>query len=145
MKSSKQEIYINHNANELYNIVLDIESYPHFIPWCTDMKIHSKTNREIFADMIVWYKFFIPQRFGSHVLYDKEKLNINTTYIKGPLKDLRTTWLFTSIEKNQTIINFTVEFEFKRFLHQKFADAFFPLIEKKMIESFKKRADSLLN
>ena len=52
---------------------------------------------------------------------------------------------YAKIEKNQTIINFTVEFEFKRFLHQKFAEAFFPLIEKKMIESFKKRADSLLN
>ena len=72
----------------------------------------------------------------------KEKIMADQ-YIAGTI--FWVSLLFTSIEKHQTIINFTVEFEFKRFLHQKFAEAFFPLIEKKMIESFKKRADSLLN
>ena len=45
----------------------------------------------------------------------------------------------------QTLINFSVEFEFKRFFHQKIAETFFPLIENKMIESFKIRADEILN
>ena len=145
MKSSIREEVVDHNANELFNIVLDIESYPYFIPWCSAMKIHSKTEKEIFADMVVWYKYFMPQTFGSHVTYDKKKLNIQTKYIEGPLKDLKTKWNFNPIKKNKTLINFTVEFEFKRFFHQKIAEAFFPLIENKMIESFKVRADEILD
>ena len=74
------------------------------------MNVHSKTEKEIFADMIVWYKFFLPQTFGSHVVYDRKKLNINTTYIKGPLKDLKTEWLFNPLKKKQTLINFKVDF-----------------------------------
>ncbi len=145
MKSSFREEVVEHNANELFNIVLDIESYPYFIPWCSAMKIHSKTEKEIFADMVVWYKYFMPQTFGSHVTYDKKKLNIKTKYIEGPLKDLKTHWNFNPIKKNKTLINFTVEFEFKRFFHQKIAEAFYPLIENKMIESFKLRADEILD
>ncbi len=145
MKSSNREEIINHNAKELFDIVLDIESYPYFIPWCSAMKVHSKSDNEIYADMIVWYKYFIPQKFGSHVIFDKEKLNIKTRYIEGPLKDLKTNWLFKSVKKNQTLINFNVEFEFKRFFHQKIAEAFFPLIENQMIESFKIRADEILD
>ena len=145
MKSSFREEVVEHNANELFNIVLDIESYPYFIPWCSAMKIHSKTEKEIFADMVVWYKYFMPQTFGSHVTYDKKKLNIKTKYIEGPLKDLKTHWNFNPIKKNKTLINFTVEFEFKRFFHQKIAETFFPLIENKMIESFKIRADEILD
>ena len=145
MKSSNREEIINHNAEELFDIVLDIESYPYFIPWCSSMKVHSKNEKEIFADMVVLYKFLIPQTLGSHVLYDKKKLNIATTYIKGPLKNLKTYWIFKPIKKNKTLINFSVEFEFKSFLHQKIASVFYPLIEKKMIKSFKDRADSLLN
>ena len=145
MKSSIREEVIEHNAKELFDIVLDIESYPYFIPWCSAMKIHSKNDKEIYADMIVWYKYFMPQKFGSHVEFDKKKLNIRTTYIEGPLKDLKTSWFFKSIKKKQTLIKFNVEFEFKRFFHQKIAEAFYPLIENKMIESFKVRADEILD
>ena len=70
---------------------------------------------------------------------------IKKNYIEGPLKDLKTTWLFKSIKKNKTLIYFNVEFEFKRFFHQKIAEAFYPLIENKMIESFKERADEILD
>ena len=145
MKSSNREEIVEHNAQELFEIVLDIESYPYFIPWCSAMKVHSKNDNEIFADMIVWYKYFMPQKFGSHVVFNKKKLNIKTTYIEGPLKDLKTNWIFKSIKKNQTLISFSIEFEFKRFFHQKIAETFFPLIENKMIESFKERADEILD
>ena len=145
MKSSKREEIVDHNAKKLFEIVLDIESYPYFIPWCSAMKVHSKSKNEIYADMIVWYKYFMPQKFGSHVQFDKNKLNINTTYIEGPLKDLKTYWVFESLNHKKTLINFTVEFEFKRFFHQKIAETFFPLIEKRMIESFKIRADEILD
>ncbi len=145
MKSSVREEIIDHDAKGLFDIVLDIESYPYFIPWCSAMKVRSKNEKEIYADMIVWYKYFMPQTFGSHVKFDKKNLNINTTYIEGPLKDLKTNWIFKSLKKNQTLISFTVEFEFKRFLHQRIAEAFFPLIENKMIESFKDRANEILD
>ncbi len=145
MKSSNREEIIDHNAKKLFDIVLDIESYPYFIPWCSAMKVHSKSENEIYADMIVWYKYFMPQKFGSYVQYDKKNLNIKTTYIEGPLKDLKTDWIFKSLGKKQTLINFNVEFEFKRFFHQKIAETFFPLIENRMIESFKFRADEILD
>ena len=145
MKSSNREEIVDHDAKGLFDIVLDIESYPYFIPWCSAMKVHSKSEKEIYADMVVWYKYFMPQTFGSHVTFDKKKLSISTTYIKGPLKDLKTNWIFESLNKNQTRIHFNVEFEFTRFFHQKIAEAFFPLIENKMIESFKIRADEILD
>ena len=144
MKSSNKEITINHNAKQLFNIVLDLEKYPEFIPWCIDMRIHSKKANEIFADMYVLYKLLLPQKFGSHVIFNVKKLNIKTIYIDGPLKDLKTDWQFNPISRSKTIVNFSVHFEFKRFLHQKLAEIFYPLIENKMIESFKQRANQIL-
>ena len=144
MKSSNKKITINHNAKQLFNIVLDLEKYPEFIPWCIDMRIHSKKANEIFADMYVLYKLLLPQKFGSHVIFNVKKLNIKTIYIDGPLKDLKTDWQFNPISRSKTIVNFSVHFEFKRFLHQKLAEIFYPLIENKMIESFKQRANQIL-
>ena len=145
MKSSKQEIIINHRAKDLYKIVLDIEKYSEYIPWCKKIIIKTRSKNEMLADMIVSYRYLLPQTFTSHVMFDSNKLLINTNYIKGPLKDLSTEWLFKKLEIKKTKIIFIIKFEFQRLLHQKMAELFFGLIENKMIDSFKKRADEILD
>ena len=129
MKSSKKIIYINHKAIDLYNIVLDIDKYPSFIPWCNSIIIKSRKKNEIFADMIISYKLFINQKFSSHVKYNEEQLIISTKYLEGPLKDLDTRWKFNRISKYKTKIIFDINFEFKNYIHQKIAEIFFVLIE----------------
>ena len=91
------------------------------------------------------YKFILAQKFGSHVKFDRSKLFIQTNYIEGPLKNLTTNWKFERIDDNISKIFFNVNFEFKNFIHQKVAETFYPLIENKMINSFKQRADSFLD
>ena len=145
MKSSKQEIIINHRAKDLYKIVLDIEKYSEYIPWCKKIIIKTRSKNEMLADMIVCYKYFLPQTFTSHVIFDSNKLIIDTHYIKGPLKNLTTQWLFKKLEMKKTKVIFNIKFEFQRLLHQKLAEFFFVLIENKMIDSFKKRADEILD
>ena len=145
MKSSKQEIIINHDSKDLYNIVIDVEKYPDFTPWCSNIIIIEKNDNQIIADMFVKYKFFPTQKFTSKVLFNSKNLIINTNYINGPLKDLKTEWKFEKINKNKTKVIFNINFEFEKFLHQKLAEVFFSLIENKMIESFKDRADEILD
>ena len=145
MKNSKREEIVPYSATKLFNIVIDIESYPEYIPWCTKMIINKRNNNEIFADMYVNYKFILAQKFGSHVQFDRNNLTIETSYIEGPLKDLTTKWKFKEINRKTSKIFFNVNFEFKNFIHQKLAETFYPLIENKMIDSFKKRADSILD
>ena len=144
MRESKQEIETNHKAVDLFKIVLDIEKYPQYIPWCTDIQILSKKKNEIKANMIVDYKFFPSQKFTSNVVFNLEKMSIKTTYVEGPLRDLKTTWEFKNLKKNKSMIVFKVKFEFKNFFHQKIAELFFPLVESKMIKSFLERADQNL-
>ena len=145
MKQSKKEIEINHKALDLYSIVLDIEKYPDYIPWCSKIEIINIKKNQIEANMIVDYKIFPTQIFSSKVSFNKKELMIKTNYIDGPLKNLSTIWNFIEISGKKSKILFNVEFEFDNFLHQKFAELFYPLVENKMIESFIKRADQILD
>ena len=144
MKSSKKEIVINHSAKDLYEIVLDIEKYPEFIPWCSSVKILKKTHMNIIADLIVEYKLF-SKVFTSDVKYNNKDLTIDVLYIKGPLKNIITKWKFEQVAIKKTKVYFLIEFEFKNYFFQKVTNIFFDLIENKMIDSFKKRADDILN
>ena len=58
MKSSNREEIVDHDAKGLFDIVLDIESYPYFIPWCSAMKVHSKNEKK---SMQIWL-------FGINIL-----------------------------------------------------------------------------
>ena len=145
MKQSNQAIELKHRAIDLYKIVLDIEKYPDYIPWCSKIEVLQRKKNEINAIMIVDYKFFPSQKFTSNVIFDLEKLFIKTKYVEGPLKNLKTIWEFKEIKKNKSKILFSLEFEFKNFFHQKFAELFYPLVENKLIDSFIKRADQILD
>ena len=142
MKNSIREEVVNHPAKKLFDIVIDIESYPEYIPWCTRMVINERKGSEIYADMYVQYKFILAQKFGSYVKFNSNQLTIETQYIEGPLKDLTTNWKFEEINSSSSKIIFNVNFEFKNIIHQKVAETFYPLIENKMINSFKERADN---
>ena len=145
MKESNKSIELNYNAKELFDIVLDIEKYPDYIPWCKKINILKRNKNSIKANMIVNYKLLPTQQFISIVTYDEKNLLIKTQYIEGPLKNLDTIWQFAKIEKNKTIINFNIKYEFKNFFHQKISEVFFSLIENKMMESFEERAKKILN
>ena len=145
MKESNKSIEFNYNAKELFDIVLDIEKYPDYIPWCKKINILKKNKNSIKANMIVNYKLLPTQQFISIVTYDVKNLLIKTQYIEGPLKNLDTIWKFVKIEKNKTIVNFDIKFEFKNFFHQKISEVFYSLVENKMMESFEKRSKKILN
>ena len=145
MRQSRKEIDLKYHAKELYEIVLDIEKYPDYIPWCSRIDILERKKNEISANMFVNYKFFPTQKFISNVIYDSSKLTIKTKYIDGPLKNLDTKWELKKNKNKNSKILFSLKFEFENYLHQKIADVFFPLVEKKMIESFVKRADTILD
>ena len=129
-------------------MVLDIEKYPEFVPWCIEGKIHEKKESddliEIKGDLKVGKKF-LNETYSSLVLYYKDKDKILVTNIDGPLKHLQNEWKFKEIN-DQTKLTFHIDFELKNnFLNMimkksfnlglnKIADAF----EKRAVELFKK-------
>ena len=76
MASASIKKIISCNKKNLVDIILDIEKYPDFVPWCIDGKIIEKKESEDFieikADLKVGKKF-INEVYSSLVLYSKKK------------------------------------------------------------------------
>ena len=96
-------------------MILDIEQYPQFVPWCLEGKIHEKNESkdfiEIKADLKVGKKF-INETYSSLVLYSKKNDLITVINTQGPLKYLKNEWKFKEIN-NKTELDFSVDFELK--------------------------------
>ena len=130
---------------DLIEMILDIEKYPEFVPWCLNGKIHKKEEKddiiEIVADLTVGKKF-LNQTYTSHVTYYKEKDKIIVNNIGGPLKHLSNEWLIKEIN-NQSEINFKIDFEIKNIVYNMIMSKSFDQGLKKIADAFEKRAIQL--
>ena len=129
----------------LIDLVLDIEKYPEFIPFCIDSKVYEKEDKKdelaIVADLTIGKKPFV-DTYKSDVRYDKKNDSIYVTNIGGPLKHLENNWKFIQKE-NYTEVQFDVDFEIKnKFLNLIMTKSFqFGL--NKIADAFQKKAESL--
>ena len=123
-------------------MILDIEKYPEFVPWCLDGKIHTRTDRsdmiEMEADLTVGKKF-LNQTYKSHVTYYKEKDKIIVNNIGGPLKHLRNEWEIKEIN-NQSEIFFKIDFEIKNIVYNMIMTKSFDKGLVNIANAFEKRA-----
>jgi len=115
MASASIKKIISCNKNQIIDMILDIEDYPDFVPWCLEGKIREKKNSEDFieikADLKVGKKF-INEVYTSLVLYSKKENLITVTNIDGPLKYLKNEWKLKEVNNN-TQLEFSIDFELK--------------------------------
>ena len=126
-------------------MILDIEKYPLFVPWCLDGKIREREETEDFieikADLKVG-KRFINEIYSSLVLYSKKKDLVTVTNIEGPLKFLKNEWKFKKINNN-TQLEFTIDFELKNNFFNMIMKKYFNLGLNKITDAFEERAIKL--
>ncbi len=143
--SIKKEIPCS--KDKLIKMVLDIEKYPEFVPWCLNGKIHRKKEKgdkvEITADLTIGKSFF-NETYKSFVVYNRSLDSIQVTNIDGPLKRLDNKWFFS--EKGQkSEVHFHVDFELKNKILNMFMVKSFDIGLKKIADAFEKRAIDLFN
>ena len=138
--SIKKEIPCS--KENLIKMVMDIEKYPEFIPWCLNGKIHNindKGNKiEIIADLTIGKNFF-SETYKSFVIYEKSSDTISVSNIDGPLKHLENKWFFKE-KGNNSEVDFYIDFELKNKILNLFMTKFFDIGLKKIADSFEKRA-----
>ena len=133
------------SKKNLIEMVLNIEKYPEFVPWCLDGKIHDKTDKgntiEIKADLTIGKSFF-RDTYKSFVIYNKSEDSIYVTNIDGPLKHLENEWFFRQ-DGDSSEVEFHVDFELKNKILNVLMIKSFGLGLKKIADAFEKRAIQL--
>ena len=132
---------------QLIDLVLDIEKYPEFVPFCLGSKIYEKKEKGdllfIIADLTIGKGPF-KDTYKSDVKYNKKKDSIFVTNLDGPLKHLENKWHFKE-ENNLTEVSFDVDFELKNdFLNIVMIKSFQFGLDK-IADAFQKRAEELFS
>jgi coenzyme Q-binding protein COQ10 len=131
--------------DQLIDLVLDIEKYPEFVPFCLGSHVYEKNIKNnltlIIADLTIGKGPF-KDTYKSDVKFNKDKSSIVVTNIAGPLKHLENNWYFNEVE-NGTEILFDIDFEIEnKFLNILMSKSFEYGLNK-IADAFQKRAKTL--
>jgi coenzyme Q-binding protein COQ10 len=135
-----------YTAQQMYDLVADVGSYPQFLPWNSAARIRSRTpiaggGEVMEADLVISFKVF-RERFGSRVTLWAEAKKIDTEYLDGPFRHMRSNWAFRDIPGGCEV-NFHVDFEFRNAILQGIIGVVFNDAMQRVVRAFERRAAEL--
>lgn len=134
-----------YTAQQMYDLVAEVASYPKFLPWCAAARIRSEEQqgeqRVMLADLVISFKVF-RERFGSKVTLTDGEKRIDTEYLDGPFRHMHSRWHFEDVEGGVDV-HFFVDFEFRNPILQGAAGMFFYEAMQRIVRAFERRAAEL--
>jgi coenzyme Q-binding protein COQ10 len=134
-----------YTAQQMYDLVADVGDYPKFLPWTAAARIKSVDDKGdhtvMDADLVISFKVF-RERFTSRVVLWPEPKKIDTEYLDGPFKYMKSNWAFRDVDGGCEV-DFFVDFEFRNRVLQKIIGVVFNEAMQRVVKAFEKRAQAL--
>ena len=145
MPRHRQRKTLPYSASQMLDLVVDIERYPDFLPWCMGARVRSRECvggiEIVVADVAVGIKA-LRETFTSRVRIDRAAGTVDVDYLKGPFRRLRNRWFFEPATGG-TVVDFTIDFEFRNRLLGFAMDRVFTEAVTRMVAAFEQRARKL--
>lgn len=143
----KDQSIFQFNALDIFNIIIDIEKYPSFIPWCHSIEIVSRGDTEIISNCVMKFKSKIAE-YKSEISFKPPDI-CNDGYIKvrsneGAFTYLQNDWKFIQLGINTTQVIFDIECQFRSKIMHYTMVLLYKKAQEKVISAFKHRIYSLL-
>jgi coenzyme Q-binding protein COQ10 len=136
---------VGHSAQDMFDLVADVEKYPQFVPLCSALRVRGRQDagegREVLiADMTVAYKL-IHETFTSRVMLDRPHLQIRVEYLDGPFERLDNRWSFHAHSAQECDVEFFISYEFRSRMLGRLMGAVFETAFRRFSAAFETRAD----
>jgi len=129
---------VPYSAEQMYQLVNDVKSYPDFLPGCTGSRVIDASASQMTAAVDV-SKAGISKTFTT-----RNTLNSNQSIlmhlVDGPFKSLRGGWTFTPLDADACRIQFQLDFEFTNKLIELAFGRIFKELASSMVQAFTVRA-----
>jgi coenzyme Q-binding protein COQ10 len=138
---------VRHSAENMFDLVADVERYPEFVPLCRGLKVLRRTTTAegvevVVAAMTVAYKL-VRESFISRVTLDRANLQILVEYLEGPFRELENRWTFRPEDERACEVEFYIRYEFRSRTLGLLMGSMFDAAFRRFAAAFERRADHI--
>jgi len=136
-----RSVLLPHTARQMFDLVVDVTSYPSFLPWCGEAHVRDSGPEGMIATLTIAFKG-LRQSFttrNDHI----EGQRIGMRLVDGPFAMLTGEWTFTPLSESACRVDFQLDYRFSNSLLEKVVGSVFDPIAKSFVDAFVRRADEL--
>lgn len=138
MPRLEKSALVSYSAQQMFDLVNDIDAYPDFVPGCVGARVSDSGSDYKVATLDI-SKAGIRKSFTTrNTLYPAERIDMQL--VDGPFKQLSGGWRFISLDENACKIQFELQFEFANRLLGMAFGKIFSEVTARMVDAFAQRA-----
>jgi len=146
MPSHSERQFLPYTTQQLFDLVIDIERYPEFLPWCRAARVFDRKEGEFLGELVIAFHAF-SEKYTSRVTMQRpataaEAGSIDVVMVKGPFEYLVNRWRF-SPQGEGCEVDFFLDFKFRSRILDKMMGGLFGKATVTMMSAFKQRADAI--
>ncbi|USX17088.1 type II toxin-antitoxin system RatA family toxin [Oxalobacteraceae bacterium OTU3CAMAD1] len=136
-----KSVFLGYSAQQMFDLVANIDDYPKFLPWCSGVEIRERRDNVVVASIGINYHG-VKQSFTTSN-ENTAPTTIKMKLVDGPFKTLDGVWTFKALREDACKIEFDMRYEFSGTLLDKLVGPVFGMIANSMVDSFCKRAETV--
>jgi coenzyme Q-binding protein COQ10 len=125
-------------AQQMFDLICDVDRYDEFIPYCTAARTRERTETEMLGDLAIGYKF-LRETYTSKISMARDPLTVTVAQAKGPFRHLFNQWVFEDTESGCDV-HFELQFDFAVPMLKKLIAPMMDRVVEKFIDAFETRA-----
>ena len=108
MRKVSRSALVPHSASDMYALVADVESYPEFLPWCSDVEIHLREDNTVESTLEL-HRGGLKKRFRTRNQMQPES-SMDLSLVGGPFRHLSGGWQFLQLGESGSKVELELEF-----------------------------------
>jgi ribosome-associated toxin RatA of RatAB toxin-antitoxin module len=142
MKTVHKSVLIWYSAEEMFELVTDVDRYPEFLPWCDKASAHERTEAGMLAEIGIAFAG-LHQTFRTRNEHVPGR-EVHIRLVEGPFSRLEGRWTFTPLggEKQRACkVELELHYGFDNATLSRLVGPVFDKIASSMVDAFVKRAE----
>jgi ribosome-associated toxin RatA of RatAB toxin-antitoxin module len=132
---------VKFSAQQMFDLVNDIEAYPKFLPWCSGSRIIKREVDFVEAELVIAKGGFNKSFSTRNQIENGRRMTVSL--LNGPFTSLEGAWVFLPLREDASKISLDLEFELSGKLASLAFGAVFNQICNTMVSSFTARAKAM--
>ena len=144
MKKLLKSVLIWYSPEEMFRLVMDVDQYKNFLPWCHQSKVLQSSGLEMDAEVGIGMAG-LNQVFVTHNTHIENR-EVHMKLIKGPFSNLDGTWTFEPVGDNSQRackVTLSLEYGFSSATLAAVVGPVFDKIAASLVDAFVKRAEQV--
>jgi ribosome-associated toxin RatA of RatAB toxin-antitoxin module len=110
IREIKRSALVTFSPEQMFDLVIDVERYPQFLPWVAGAELHQRSEHDLLASMAM-SRGGVTERFTTRNEFDRPTY-MTMRLVEGPFRVLAGRWTFTPIGTAGTRVELEMRFEF---------------------------------